>query len=205
MAKKYNLIGQRFYYLRVVDLAQPKAYKNGVFQKQWLCKCDCGKEAATSTTLLLKGIKKSCGCQNYQIEPHKNSRLDPKDVSKNVLFRRYQNTAKKKKIDWIIEKIDFLRLIEQNCYYCGIEPNRRFNAYITKTERYVSRNKQRCKSAEIIYNGLDRVSSDKPYVLDNVVSCCTICNFAKNELDFEDFKNWVKRIGARIDEIVFDK
>lgn len=107
MGKKYDLVGQKFHCLKVVGLAEPKMYKCGLLEKRWLCKCDCGNETDSNTTLLLRGIKKSCGCKAYQLKPHKNSKIDPKDVSKNTLFRRYINTARKRNIDWHIKKEEF--------------------------------------------------------------------------------------------------
>ena len=40
---------------------------------------------------------------------------------------------------------------------------------------------------EVNLNGLDRVYNDIPYMIDNVVSCCGICNFSKGTLDFNEY------------------
>jgi len=41
------------------------------------------------------------------------------------------------------------------------------------------------------YTGIDRVDNKKGYVVDNVVSCCTICNRVKNNMSYIDFKKWI--------------
>jgi hypothetical protein len=42
--------------------------------------------------------------------------------------------------------------------------------------------------------GLDRVDSNKGYCVDNVVPCCSICNYMKLNLDVNDFKNHIIKI-----------
>lgn len=43
-------------------------------------------------------------------------------------------------------------------------------------------------------NGLDRIDSNKEYTLDNVVPCCKWCNYAKNSMTVEEFKNHINKI-----------
>lgn len=52
--QRRDLIGRRFGRIAVTDVAG----------RGWmLCKCDCGKEQAVQTRLLLAGRAKSCGCR----------------------------------------------------------------------------------------------------------------------------------------------
>ena len=56
----YDLTGQVFTWLKVLKF-------NGVNnkrQKEWLCRCVCGKYKIATTYSLLKGKIKSCGCYN---------------------------------------------------------------------------------------------------------------------------------------------
>ena len=46
----------------------------------------------------------------------------------------------------------------------------------------------------ISVNGIDRLDSSKGYTIDNCVSCCSVCNTAKLEMDVDDFKEWVVRV-----------
>lgn len=47
---------------------------------------------------------------------------------------------------------------------------------------------------EYLYNGLDRVDSNKGYLKENVVPCCEICNKAKRDLSLCQFKKWINRL-----------
>ena len=42
--------------------------------------------------------------------------------------------------------------------------------------------------------GIDRVDSSKGYTIDNVVPCCSKCNWMKGVLSKEDFINQCKKI-----------
>ena len=53
-----DLTGQRFGYLIAQE---PVGEKNGHIV--WHCKCDCGGAANAMSSVLIKGRKKSCGCQ----------------------------------------------------------------------------------------------------------------------------------------------
>jgi hypothetical protein len=55
--KRYDLVGQRFTRLTVIELAGRRASK-----RLWLCRCDCGKESLAQTSDLISGKHRSCGC-----------------------------------------------------------------------------------------------------------------------------------------------
>lgn len=42
--------------------------------------------------------------------------------------------------------------------------------------------------------GIDRLNNDKGYTVENIVSCCSICNKAKSNLTMEEFLAWIERI-----------
>ncbi len=66
-------------------------------------------------------------------------------------------------------------LIFKNCHYCGREPSMTI---------------KRQKSKELYnlkHNGIDRKYSHLDYVPGNVVTCCTICNFAKRTMTYDDY------------------
>jgi hypothetical protein len=56
MAPVNDLAGMRVHFLRVLRLA------DGVKPRSWVCVCDCGKETVVVTSLLTRGVRKSCGC-----------------------------------------------------------------------------------------------------------------------------------------------
>ena len=79
-----------------------------------------------------------------------------------------------------------LDLFKSECHYCGIKNS---NKYIYKQPHF---------SHIFYYNGIDRINSKKGYIKGNVVSCCKRCNVAKNDMDYNEFINLVKRIYAHI-------
>jgi hypothetical protein len=46
---------------------------------------------------------------------------------------------------------------------------------------------------------MDRVDNSLGYVIDNVVSCCEMCNLAKKDFSREEFESWVRRVHAVMD------
>lgn len=52
-------VGQRFGRLLVTEL-EPHRHPAG--HAMWLCECECGKSAIVSSTCLVKGSTRSCGC-----------------------------------------------------------------------------------------------------------------------------------------------
>lgn len=57
-ANVHDLTGQRFGKLLVISNEKT----NGSAGCRWKCRCDCGKEAVFSGTLLMTGKRSSCGC-----------------------------------------------------------------------------------------------------------------------------------------------
>jgi len=49
-----------------------------------------------------------------------------------------------------------------------------------------------------MYSGLDRIDNFLPYNLNNVVSCCKICNFMKGILHFNDFLHKINKINSNL-------
>ena len=62
-----NLIGQKFNRLLVIGDAERYISPSGHRMKQWLCRCDCGKEIAVTTNHLRSGHTKSCGCYAKEV------------------------------------------------------------------------------------------------------------------------------------------
>ena len=63
----------------------------------------------------------------------------------------------KGKKQWGLSEIEYLQLIIEPCYYCGLE------------------------NTSVAGVGLDRLDNSIGYILKNVVSCCTECNRAKSD------------------------
>ena len=82
-------------------------------------------------------------------------------------YHEYKKRAKKKKMDFEISKEDSKLFYNTNCYYCGDD----FKGM-----------------------GIDRIDNNKGYVLNNVVPCCSRCNFMKHVLNREEFFTHIKKI-----------
>lgn len=67
MSKVYDLVGQRFGRLVVLEKETqdiPKTSKPCVW---WKCKCNCGNIVIVTTTRLVTGVTKSCGCYRADV------------------------------------------------------------------------------------------------------------------------------------------
>jgi len=85
---------------------------------------------------------------------------------------RYKTTfsgAKRRNLDFDISFELFSRLIESDCTYCG---------------------------SGFGYIGVDRIDNAKGYLVDNVCSCCTMCNMMKKTLSKQQFIEHAQRIAT---------
>lgn len=100
--------------------------------------------------------------------------------ARNDLICRYRTDAKKRGHDYLLTTNEFISLTKSNCFYCGNEP-----------KQLHRRTRSR---VPYLYNGIDRLDNAKGYTLDNCVPCCGICNTAKNNRNFEEFKTWLGQV-----------
>lgn len=143
-----------------------------------LCKCICGNEKVIQASLISSGNTKSCGCLIKKSS--KNKRLPNDGGVVNHIILQYKRHAKDRDIQFLLsrEEVDFL--IRLPCYYCGEK-----SGNLKKTKN--------CKEG-FLHNGIDRKSSKLPYVQENCVPCCGICNKAKGIRSEKEFVLWAKKI-----------
>jgi hypothetical protein len=169
--KRLELVGQRFGRLVVIKYSRSSKNKSKNYwsgHTYWECQCDCGKIKVIKGIHLKSKTVRSCGC------------LKGKEfgvANFNRVYRLYVSTAKKRGLEFSIDKEYFKHLTTQNCHYCGVVPSTVMMA-IGYNGKYV-------------YNGVDRVDSSIGYTKDNCVPCCTRCNLAKNVYSAESFKEWI--------------
>jgi hypothetical protein len=84
--------------------------------------------------------------------------------------RRAKYLAKERHISFNLTPEQFKNLWQAPCYYCG---------------------------SEIKTIGIDRINNNEGYILNNVVSCCKICNFMKGKLSKKVFIINCKKIAKR--------
>lgn len=185
MPSAAQLEGQRFGMLTVITRSGSRVYSSGKEHRAlWHCLCDCGKALITTTDMLRKGEAKSCGCQRFKglhLKLYKNNakRRSNADVGFITLYNSYKNNKRNK--DFNLTQDAFRKLTSSNCAYCGEQPRQQCRPFKLSLAVYV-------------YNGLDRVNTNKGYVIDNVVPSCKYCNYAKNSLSKEDFFKLIKKI-----------
>lgn len=155
------------------------------YYQTWFCKCDCGIEKEVFLQNILKGKSISCGCYNKeQVSKVKSVwRKAPGESCRNHLILVYKRGALKRKLEYELTVEQFSMLTKQNCFYCGVEP-----LQITGRGKYCNINE------DYIYNGIDRINNNIGYILDNCISCCKNCNYAKRSMKQKEFINWISKI-----------
>lgn len=174
-----DLTGQRFGNLVVSEVTQERHHGAVVF----MCVCDCGRDIKVTGRHLQRSDNPviHCGCLDNR--PGSRGIRETRaranqQTALNALLATYRGTAARRGIAWSLPRAEFLRLVSSNCYYCGIEPHQVF----TRSPH------------QFIYNGVDRVDSQKGYDVSNCVPCCGQCNVAKIDRDASDFLAWVDRV-----------
>ena len=139
----------------------------------WKFKCDCGnyKILKSNKVLAKNSTTKSCGCKKYKNEKSNCPAF-------NKVFHSYYRGAKRRNLEFLLSIDEFKDITSKNCVYCGIEPSK-----ISKT-----------KFSIYTYNGIDRKDNLIGYILENSLPCCTLCNKAKRDLDYNIFIDWIKQI-----------
>lgn len=82
---KFDLTGQRFGRLTVIDFAENVNHKN-----KWLCKCDCGNYKKVSSSDLRANKVKSCGCLWKENSLLRGKAAYKDGRSKERLYKIYQ-------------------------------------------------------------------------------------------------------------------
>ena len=168
---KYNdITNQKFGKLKVIKRFGGNDKYGNVL---WYCECDCGGSKVASAQNLKNGSTKSCGC--LFSETMKN--MQTSDVTNiNRIIKNYREGAKRRNFEWNLTFEQVKDIIEKPCAYCGTFGTNKMKAF-----KY---------SNTYTYSGIDRVDSNIGYEIDNVVSCCNICNRAKSNMKLDEFNEW---------------
>ena len=175
MGKRIDLTGQRFGRWAISGYSHTTK-KGNVY---WDCRCMCGTSRKVVGFNLTGGKSKSCGCLKKEVASKLN-RKPPGTSALNGLYLNYKAGAKRRKYSFSLSKIQFKKLTQQKCCYCGQPPSNCF-----------SRNE--CHGS-YTYNGIDRVDNARGYEVDNVVPCCEACNRMKLAASQEEFLERVTKI-----------
>lgn len=179
-----DLTGHRYGRLTVISRV-----RDGNPVSRWLCKCDCGGAKIMSTGSLRDGGVRSCGCLAKEWSDkaihlcHAAIKRLPFGVSRfNVLFKRYASQAARRGFSFDLTAEDCQIFFSSKCAYCGIEPSQVCS--------------QPGSNGYYVYNGIDRKNPLIGYSLDNCVAACKWCNYAKRNLSFEEWNEWMDRMAA---------
>lgn len=157
--------------------------KHGRGQAIWLFSCDCGESLEIESYRVIRGSIKSCGCLHKElgrINIRTKFKIPYGKAAENNSYKRYKDSAKKRQIDFLLTKDEVGKLFRENCHYCGSVPS-----IVSGSKHY---------NGEFIRNGIDRIDSNGPYSLDNCVTCCSKCNYAKGTMSYNEFIDWAVKL-----------
>ena len=93
------------------------------------------------------------------------------DEDTRLLHRAYDRTrkaAKDRGYEFTLTKEEFIWLMKWSCFWCGGKPT-----------------------------GIDRLENTEGYTMKNSVPSCKRCNVAKNDMDKDEWFEWVSRIAQK--------
>lgn len=172
--RRIDRTGQKIHMLTFIQFMEVRNR-----QQLWLCKCDCGVEKIINSFDIIKlGGTKSCGCIKAA------SRCSDDSLSFNQLYKNYSWGAKQRGYEWSISKELFRQLTSNVCIYCGEIPS----------TIKIHKRSDGSFSIPYMYNGLDRVNNAEGYTINNVVPCCSMCNYMKGEYSRNEFLEHICKI-----------
>ena len=177
-----DLVGKRFARLVVVERVENDHAGNST----WRCICDCGTERRVLSGNLKRGSTRSCGCLAAEQAKRRKHALPEGRACRNVLLLDYMRKAEDHRLEWGIPEEKFDELVAKNCHYCDSPPS--------NTKR------GRGNNGVFVYNGIDRRDNTRGYLLDNVVPCCSVCNWMKRHLSVAEFLSHVRKISNKNSE-----
>ena len=156
--------------------------KNGIeliervnWDRRDLFKCHCWKAFMCRVENIFTWHSKSCWCWIHY------NRKEPWMSNFRASATKIMAHIKRRWIELRLSVDDIINIMKQPCKYCW-------------DKWWNTSNCKSCLIKTIRFNWLDRVDSSKWYVKLNVVPCCKRCNWAKNEMNLEDFLSHNERI-----------
>jgi hypothetical protein len=102
---------------------------------------------------------------------------------RNATIRSMRRAALKRGYVYALEVDLVTKLMAADCAYCGAAPS---NTRLDPSYKG--------DSAPFVYNGIDRVDNKAGYTVENVVSCCFVCNRSKGEMSYGDWIAHLERV-----------
>lgn len=149
----------------------------------WLCQCICGETRSVRGTDLVRLKTLRCvKCSTAQGVKKRSAlvSLPPTEAAIRSLIGQYKSNAKRRNLDFSLDRASLEKLFFGPCTYCGVLPS---EVHRPKPNR-----------GGVLHNGIDRAVNSEGYTSKNAVSCCSTCNFAKREMGTAQFLEWVHRV-----------
>lgn len=183
MAKELKPLyaGQKFGRLTIIGKDTEKSVEK--LKPYYFVKCDCGspiKSVMKSTLMDKRHPLQSCGCLVKEKAGYVEDRALA--LKKLIYGKTKDRHIKDLKCDenGFINFDDYVKKIDEPCYYCGVVKD--------------SFLKDRKTGFLLYYNGLDRIDSSKGYTNENTVPACKWCNISKSQMTTTEFKEFIIRL-----------
>ena len=94
------------------------------------------------------------------------------------LTSQLKGSAKRRGLEWALDKIDVAKLTQAPCAYCGS----------------VGSNRLKYRGEVLRYNGLDRIDNSIGYRLENVLPACRFCNSLRGPMKWETWIGFINQV-----------
>jgi hypothetical protein len=182
-----NLTGKKIGKLTVIEMA-PRSEDSGDRSNYWKSICECGNTHIARASWLNRCANRvepiSCGCELKFTFSRRRTKTEDDFVAASIktIIKNYKQSAKRKSYSFLLSKEEFTKFITSPCHYCGaLETN-------THCVKNLTVNR------EFHYNGIDRMDNSKGYCLENCVTACMFCNYAKRTQSYDDFIVWINNL-----------
>jgi hypothetical protein len=175
--KALDLTGKKFGKLTVIEFA---GHQNNTKQRQWLCYCECGNQKVIRRDHLTKGYTKSCGCEWHSSKSTHNSWRGYEEIPLDF-FTNIKRGASNRNIEFdiTIEYLWELFVIQnRKCALSGVDL------------QFGRTNRDRVGRTVSV----DRINSNKGYVIGNIQWIDKRINIMKNKMDEQEFLSICKQI-----------
>lgn len=184
-----DLLGQKFGLLTVIGYEGSTGY-----QHRWNCLCDCGNKATVQANHLISKNTKSCGCLHKRsgkdspfFKGYGEIPLDVFSVIKRGAIGGGKLHRKSKEFAITIEYIwDLFLKQNRKCALTGLDLSLGGKG-----------NDRKKKSSSTMTASLDRIDSNKGYIVGNVQWVHKDINFMKNDYDMAYFIKMCKLVASR--------
>lgn len=167
-------VGDKFSKLTVKDIIIDYDSANRI-RRTYTVSCECGNVRTVTEYNLIKGVVVQCRA----CIPQRNDLLK-RGIAR--VYDSYKDASRKRGIEFDLTKDQVGEIIIKPCFYCTHPGSNSRIVQGTHKDMYFT------------YNGIDRMDSSIGYYPENVVPCCSDCNYGKRNMTTEQFLSWVRRI-----------